>query len=143
MTDLNQYNARRKADREAIAAELTAIGERHGAVVTRRDMPRHVGWCGAGIDLGFSLNGVGAGISIDDLHGGDHSLISWHYRGLEIGDAVPVLTPAFNSAVGNYASRPHHKATTSGTWQRLAEALDAGLALAAAGQALMARDGVS
>lgn len=137
--DLDTLRASRKADRETIAAALIAIAEKHGATVTRRDDPPHKGWSGAGIALSFKLNGVGAMIDVDDLHerhGSAGGLLSWYNDAHQIGSAVQKFSGRFNCAVGDMGQyRPHHKATTIGTWGMCAERLDAGLALAAAGEA--------
>lgn len=127
----------RKEDREAIAACFVAIAEKHGAAIERRDEPRNPGYHGPSILFNFTLNGVGAMLNIDDLHGGNSALISWYsdYAG-DYGKPVRNYTSAFNVAVGDLLiTRPHHKATSSGTWDRLARYLDAGLAMAAAGTA--------
>jgi hypothetical protein len=138
MTTANPSDAARashKKDREAIAACFVAIAEKHGAAIERRDEPRTLGHCGAGIQLSFTLNGTGAMVSVNDLHGGDSALISW-YPDYVRGYCGPVrnYTSAFNVAVGDLLKTwPHHKATSSGTWDQLARYLDAGLAMAAAG----------
>jgi len=82
MTDIdrdefNAFNASRKADREKIAFALAAIARVHGASIERRDEPANNGYSGAGIVLNFALNGVGAMVDIDNLHGGTWALISW------------------------------------------------------------------
>lgn len=131
--ELNACKASRARDREAIAAALLAIVMRHGAQVERIDSPPTPGYCGAGIDLRFSLHGVGAMIDIDDLHGGQFALISWY------NTAHPArnFTSRFCGMVGDLAKpRPHHKATSApADWYSLAMMLDAGLCLAARGEA--------
>lgn len=129
----NALNASRKADREDIAWRICAIVERHGATVERRDDPPTRGYSGASICLRFTLNGLGAMIDIDNLHGGAWSLVSWY----------PATFPTRNLsarfmrhvALTPFA-RPHHKATSHPRdWYSLAMFLDAGLCLAARGEA--------
>lgn len=145
-----------KAGREAIARILIAIGELHGATVERKDEPRHAGYHSGEIDLTFTLGGVGANIGVSDLHerhGSQGAMISWYnHRELSaptterpLGDW---LTPSrkfsgvFTLAVKAYSTwpGPHHKATTVGDWQRLADCLDAGLRCAAEGCAFLPID---
>lgn len=127
--ELHARNASRKSDRELLALALELIARRHGAEVQRRDTPRNPGYSGAGIDLEFKLDGVGAMLAIDNLHGGEYALISW------FNTRYPVrhFTTRFCVAVGeNLITRPHHKATSCPPdWYSLAMALDAGLMLAA------------
>ena len=143
-------NARRKADRESIARMFVEVAEKFGAVVERRDEPRNPGFSGAGICLSFEMNGVGARVSIDDLHGGDGGLISWYNeRGyIRPADGEPGFgswrypvrnfSSRFNVAVGDtVARRPHHKATSIGDWEVLAAYLQAGLRHAANGTAFI------
>lgn len=136
MPALNQKNASRKADRDFIARVLIDIAQKHGAQFERREEPRNIGFHGAGIHLHFTLNGVGAMIDIDDLHGGDWALIHWH--GTERG--AKNYSSRFNTCVGaTNGGRPHHKATSHpGDWYSLAMNLDAGLLLAARGEAFQA-----
>jgi hypothetical protein len=131
---LNTKNASRKADRDFIAATLLALVGRYGAEVERQDTPRNPGYSGAGIDLRFELNGVGAMVGIDDLHGGEYSLISWFNTKYPSRN----FTTRFCVCVGDTPSRiPHHKATSCpADWFSLAMFLDAGLMLAARGGAL-------
>jgi len=132
-------NASRKKDREQIARNFIAIGERCGATVERCDFPRNLGWCGASIELTFKLNGVGARLSISDFHGGDRGLISWYNDYLERG-ATRYFTPAFNGAVDCLMQHDlHHKATSYGSWARLEMLLLGGLSYAAAGTAFAER----
>ena len=140
-------SAKRKADREAIAREFVAIAERHGATVERKDEGRSLGYHGPSIQFNFELNGCGVMVNIDDLHGGDGALLHWYSTGggwqrpgnhNDLGEYVPPkpYTSAFNVAVGSAGAwRPHSKATSDGTWERLAAYLDAGLAMAAKGEA--------
>lgn len=130
---LNAKSASRKADREFITAELVRIAEKQGAEVERRDTPRNPGYSGAGIDLKFELGGVGARVSIDDLHGGDHALISWFNTQYPARN----FTTRFSVCVGDLSKpRPHHKATSCpADWFSLAMFLDGGLMLAAREQA--------
>lgn len=139
--------AHNKTGREAIARILIAIGELHGAKVERKDEPRHAGYHSGEIDLTFTLGGVGANIGVSDLHerhGSQGAMISW-YNHRELSDPTPghpfgewktptrYFSPTFEKAVRSYSTwpRPHHKATTVGDWQRLADCLDAGLRCAA------------
>lgn len=130
---LNQCNASRKGDREVLAGVLVVIAKRHGAEIERKDTPRNPGYSGAGIDLHFELNGVGARTSIDNLHGGNYALISW------FNSKYPArnFTTRFSVCVGDLPnSRPHHKATSCpADWFSLAMFLDGGLMLAARDQA--------
>lgn len=147
----NALNASRKADRETIAKMLIFIGEKHGAKIERRESPANPGYCGQGIDLFFTLNGVGASVDIDNLFGGGHSLISWYnewpidYRPAP-GRYCLDFSGAFNSAVGEngYWSRPHHKATSCpADWYSLAMFLDAGLSTAADHKAFLPIDALA
>lgn len=136
---IDKFNAGRKPDREALALAFTTIANAHGAEVERADVPAHVGWCGAGIDLRFKLAGVGASLSIDNLHGGATGLISW-YNVRTPGRKTCNFSVRFALKVGDGGAirggRPHHKATScGGGWYELALALDAGLLLAASGDA--------
>ena len=121
-------NASRKADREAIAASFKAVADKFGAEVLRRDEGPNLGYHGASIYLHFNLHGVGAQVSIDDLHGGEGGLISWFNTDYPARN----FTSGFNAAVGDQGmARPHHKATSSGYWDLLAARLQAGLRHAA------------
>lgn len=131
---LNNKNASRKADREYIAGVLINIAEKYGAQVERRDDGPNPGFRGASITLGFTLNGVGAMIDINNLHGGDHALIHWYNT-----EEYPArnFTSRFCGVVGSHShSRPHHKATSCpNDWFALAMMLDGGLCLANQGSA--------
>ena len=130
---LNAKCASRKADREFIARALIGLMERHGAQLERRDDGPNPGYHGASICLRFTLNGVGARLDIDNLHGGDWSLIHWHNTEYPVRN----FTSRFCVNVGDLGrSRPHHKATSHPRdWYSLAMSLDAGLCLAARGDA--------
>jgi hypothetical protein len=130
---INAKSASRKADREFIVNTLLGLMERHGAEVERRDDGPNPGYHGHSIALRFTLNGVGAMLDIDDLHGGEWSLIHWHNTEYPARN----FTSRFCVCVGGVTSyRPHHKATSQpGTWYSLAMFLDAGLCLAARGEA--------
>lgn len=130
---INPLKASRKLDRELLASALLALAERQGAEVERRDTPRNPGYSGAGIDLKFELGGVGARVSIDDLHGGDHALISWFNTQYPARN----FTTRFCVCVGDHGQfKPHHKATSCpADWFSLAMFLDGGLMLAAREQA--------
>jgi hypothetical protein len=134
--ELNGKNAGRKVDREFIARALVALAEARGAEVERRDTTPTTGYCGAGIDLRFKLGGVGATVSIDNLHGGEWSLVSWYNTVYPSRD----FNPRFCACVGEPATgRPHHKATSCpADWYSLAMMLDAGLCLAASDGAFIA-----
>jgi hypothetical protein len=137
------YNASRKADRQDIRAMLTVVAERMGARIEAQDEPRTIGYCGPGTTMRFTLNGVGATISIDDLHGGHEGLLSWYNDYSAPGHRTARhFAPGFNTAVGEYGKqgRPHHKATSSGTWEVLAARLQAGLRKARDGQAFTQED---
>lgn len=134
MVDLTKLNARRKPDREKIAAVLIDAAESFGADVERHDGERNPGYHGQSIDLSISLNGVGALIDIDDLHGGERALIHWHNTEYPARD----FAAGFNAAIADYNYRPHHKATSNGGWSTLAELLKAGLRLARDGNAFRA-----
>lgn len=131
---MNAARAGRKADRQYLASVLIGIAEKHRATVERIETERNPGYCGQGIDLRISLNGVGASISIDDLHGGYHSIISWYNAKYPSRHFLS----RFNCAVGDlHQYRPHHKATSCPSgWYSLAMFLDSGLCLAASGDAL-------
>lgn len=139
-------NASRKKDREAIAALMIATATDLGATVERRDEPRNPGFRGQSITLDFALNGVGALLSINDLYGGDGGLISWYNvreysppeEGYPFGRPTPVcnFSPDFNAGVGSFQPRPHHKATSQGSWQWLQVCLDTGFKLARDNMAL-------
>jgi hypothetical protein len=128
--------ASRKADRIAIAAAFREVADKFGATVEQREESPNPGYCGAGIFMSFTLNGVGAQVSIDDLHerhGMAGALISWYNTDYPVRD----FAPGFNTAVGDnsHFSRPHHKATSIGSWDVLAARLQAGLRHAANGTA--------
>ena len=129
-------NAARKKDREAIAAIMIATATDLGATVERRDSERNPGYRGQSITLDFALNGVGAMLSIDDLHGGDEALISWYNAHYDGAYRVRNFTGAFTAGVGDFNPRPHHKATSHGSWQWLQACLDAGFKLARDNMAL-------
>lgn len=140
------FNARTKGDREKIAAGFIAVAEKFGATITRRDESPTAGYCGPAIYLAFALNGVGAQVDISDLHGGDYGLISWfNDYSAQKAQGTSYLTwkthdfeRAFETAVGSEShARPHHKATSSGTWDLLAARLQAGLRKARDGKAFM------
>ncbi len=132
-------NASRKADRERVAAMLIAAVEKHGAKIERHDEPANPGYSGAGISLRFTLNGVGAMIDVDNLHGGYEALMSWHnaYDG-KGGGETGYFSPSFNASVGELQHpRPHHKASSWGTWELLAARLSAGFRHAKEGTAFI------
>lgn len=132
---LNSMNASRKADRGHILHELATIADRHGAAVQRRDEKACPGFSGAGIHLEITLNGVGAMVDINNVHGGSYALIHWY--GTEC--RAQNFAGRFSVAVGGGCGRPHHKATSCpDTWFALAKSLDAGLYLAARGEAFAA-----
>ena len=150
---LRTASARTKAGRKAITAALIAIGERHGATVTTREEAPNPGWRGAGTTLTFTLAGVGALVSVSDLHersGMPCSVLSWYNdytdqqaRGTHYTKwRTYNFAPAFNCAVGELGKyRPHHKATSVGEWHDIARALDRGLELAASGKAFLPCEG--
>ena len=123
---LNNCRASRKKDREYIARAVLAIVERHGSQVEQIDDRGE-------ITLRLSLEGVGALIHIDAVHGGAWSLIHWHNAGFPCRN----FSKRFNAIVGGLLkSRPHHKATSSpNDWYSLAMLLDGGLCLAARNEA--------
>lgn len=132
--DLNALRASRKTERLLIAAALEEICKARGASITeRRDEPRNPGYCGAGIALRIQCSGVGAMIDIDDLHGGEWALIHW----FNVGYPARNFTSRFQSLTGGGGNgRPHHKSTSHPRdWYSLAMMLDAGLMLAARGEA--------
>jgi hypothetical protein len=134
---IKDLRASRKTDRDILARVLIDIAAKHGAQIERRDEPRNAGFHGAGIHLTFSLNGVGAMLDIDDLHGGDWALIHWFNSYKGVSSPARYYSSRFNRCVGATSSgRPHHKATSHpGDWYSVAIALDAGLLLAARGEA--------
>jgi hypothetical protein len=127
----NALNASRKGDREGIAWRLLAIVERHGAQIERHESRGE-------ITLRLSLGGVGALIHIDAVHGGNRALIAWH----NIQHPARNFTARFCRMVGDLPKpRLHHKATSCpSNWYSLAMLLDAGLCLAARGEAFQAFD---
>lgn len=130
---LNNAQASRKNDRVFLALALTQVATRHGASVERREEQATRGYCGQGIHLQFACKGVGAMIDINDLHGGNRALISWFgtdHKALN-------FTSRFDTMVGGgNTGRAHHKATSCPSdWYSLAMMLDAGLLLAARGEA--------
>lgn len=130
----NLLSASRKGERETIANMLQRIADERGATVTeRREEPRNPGYNGAGIVMHFECNGVGAMIDIDDLHGGKWVLIHW----FNTAHPARLFSAKFQRHCGdNGQSRPHHKATSHPRdWYSLAMMLDAGLMLAARGEA--------
>lgn len=135
----NELRASRKADREKIADALAFIAEKRGATVTeRREGPAVPGFNGQSIDLRFACNGVGAMVDIDDLHGGEWALIHWfNVHGPDEPWTVRHFSARFQRHCGDHMqSRPHHKATSHPRdWYSLAMMLDAGLMLAARGEA--------
>jgi len=129
---INDLNAGRKADREALALAFTTIAGAWGATVERRDTAAMSGYSGAGIVLRFALNGVGAMLDIDNLHGGKYALIAWFNTEYPSRDFSSKLT----TGVGDYNARAHHKATSCGDdWYSIAMFLDGGLMVAARGDA--------
>jgi len=138
MPDPVTLSARRKTDRERICNQFTAVARLMGAQVETRETPRHVGWSSAGIDMTFTLNGVGATVSIDDLHGGETGLLSWYNDYSDRSHKCRDFAPGFNVVVGEYGHpRPHHKATSHGSWDVLATRLQAGLRKARDGHAFI------
>jgi hypothetical protein len=134
---LNSKNASRKADREAIARALCAIAAEQGAEIRRKESGGCLGFCGKGIDLRFSLNGVGAMIDVDNLHGGQFAIISWFNDG---SSPCRNFSDRFNRCVGDLplGRVPHHKASSvPADWYSAAMFLSAGLMLAARGEAFV------
>lgn len=130
---ISGLNANRKPDRETLAMAFTMIAENRGATVERRDEAANPGYSGQGIALRISCMGVGAMVDIDNIHGGVYALVHWHNsecRGR-------TFTTRFCNCVGaDNAGRAHHKATSfPSDWYSLAMFLDAGLMLAARGEA--------
>lgn len=134
---LNACNASRKMERIAIADTLEAIALEQGATVTeRRNEPALKGFSGQGIALRIECKGVGCMIDIDNLHGGNRALISWFNAPRELGESVRNFSRRFVRCIGDVAGRPHHKATSHpANWYSLAMMLEAGLMLAARGEA--------
>ena len=146
-----QTPASTKAGRAAIVKQFLDVATKFGATVERRDESAHPGYSGAGTYLNFTLNGVGASVGVSDLHerhGQEGGLISWFNhqppgewskRFARLGHGVHYFTPGFNAAVGEHgkSARPHHKATSCGSWDMLAARLQAGLRHAANGTAFL------
>jgi hypothetical protein len=131
---LNACNASRKTERIAIADVLELIARERGATVTeRREEPATKGYCGQTLALRFASNGVGCMVDIDDLHGGEWSLIHW----FNVEHPARNFTSRFQSLTGGGGNgRPHHKSTSHPRdWYSLAMMLDAGLMLAVRGEA--------
>lgn len=138
--NLTGLNASRKADRKRIAAEFTRIAQNFDAEVTTTDEPANPGYSGQSIHLTARLNGVGVTCSIDNLHGGEEDLLAW-FNDYRQGLAVRYFSPRFNTAVGEQGhGRPHHKATSGGSWDLLAARLQAGLRHAANGTAFVSEE---
>lgn len=138
MTELHNLNARRAKERKAIRDIFSAIGEEARATVTVRPKKRTPGYSGPGYSMVFSCHGVGASVTISDLHdGGWEGLISWHNDYSAGRHPCRDFSSRFFAAVGDHkaSNLARHKATSFGTWARLAGHLTKGLALAAAGEA--------
>lgn len=132
---INGFNAGRKADREALALALETIATAHGATVKRQERGPNRGYHGGSIGLQIALNGVGAMIDVNNIHGGAYALIHWH-NDYSDGFKCRDFTSRFAAAVRAFSGRSPHKATTGGAdWFALATALDAGLCMAARGEA--------
>lgn len=123
---LRTRSGSRKEDRQMIARALILLATAHGAQVERTDERS----C---ITLRISLASVGALVDIDNVLGGDTSMISWH----NMEHPARNFTPRFCKLVGGgMFARPHRKATSlPGDWYSLAMMLDAGLLLAARSEA--------
>lgn len=130
---LNACNASRKTERTRIADTLEFIAKERGASVERREEPAITGYSGQGIVMHFTCNGVGAMIDVDDLHGGQWALISW----FNTDHPARLFSARFQRHCGDKGqTRLHHKATSQpADWYSLAMMLDAGLMLAARGEA--------
>lgn len=130
---INGLNGAHKYDRLALAHVLTVMGEARGAKVERRDDGPNPGYHGHSITLRFDLAGVGAMVDIDNLHGGHYALVHWYNTEHPAQD----FTTRFCMLIGDPSkTRPHHKATSCpADWYSLAMNLDAGLCLAARGEA--------
>lgn len=130
---INGLDAARKFDRLALAHALTVMGEARGAKIERREDGPNPGYHGHIIALRFDLAGVGAMVDIDNLHGGHYALVHWYNTEHPARD----FTTRFCVMIGDLAkARPHHKATSCpADWYSLAMHLDAGLQLAARGEA--------
>ena len=133
-----------KAQREKIAKRFTDIAAGYGATVERRDRDA-IGGYRASVDLLVRLNGVGGILSIGDLHDrGAAGLISWHNDYSSGRAAARDFSSAFNCAARDYAAtRPHHKATSYGDWDKLTSIFSDCLKLAAAGEAFIVRESVA
>lgn len=130
---INGQNANRKPEREVLVMAFTMLAEARGATVERKESEATPGFSGKGIDLRISLNGVGAMVDIDNIHGGMFALIHWHNSECR----ARTFSPRFCVAVGSpNGDRRHHKATSfPADWFSLAMFLDGGLLLAARGEA--------
>lgn len=130
---INGQNANRAPEREVLAMAFTLLAEARGATVERRDSEATPGFSGKGIDLLISLNGVGAMVDIDNLHGGMFALIHWYNSECR----ARTFSPRFCVTTGGREPyRMHHKATSfPADWYSLAMFLDGGLLLAARGEA--------
>ena len=125
---------RRKADRESVARQFLDVAAKFGATVERRDEDASPGYSGAVISLSFTLNGVGAQVTISDLHerhGWPGGLISWFNTEFP----ARLFASGFCAAIGDNKGYPHHKATSSDRWDILAARMQAGLRHAAKGTA--------
>lgn len=129
---INGLYAGRKAEREVLAMAFETIAKAHGATVERRTEGRNPGFHSGSISLRIALNGVGANVDFNSLHGGGCALIHWFNTEYPPRD----LTQHFASAVRAGSNRSSHKATSfCPDWYGLAMALDAGLISAARGEA--------
>lgn len=133
---INGLNAGRKPEREILALALETIAKVHGAKVERREEAPNPGFRGHSVGLRIALNGVGAMVNVDNLHGGACALIHWHNDYGEGRRECRDLNSHFAVAVRASSGRSPHKATTCcDDWYALALCLDAGLLLAARGEA--------
>lgn len=130
MIDPN-WNAARKRDRQLISGYFLQAAHDYGATVEAKEEPRNPGFRGGSIRLRFELNGVGASMSIDDLHGGKDGLISFYNADFPSAD----FSPAFHGAVRNFPGIAKHKATAVGEWGILLDRFRAALAIAKEGAA--------
>lgn len=132
---INGLDAGRKAEREVLALVLTTIASAHRATIERRIEPRHPGYHSGSIGLRIALNGVGANVDISNIHGGKYALIHW-YNDYSDGRNTRDFSGRFRAETAAYGGGSSHKATSGGNdWNALAMSLDAGLRLAARGEA--------
>lgn len=131
-----EHHGRTKKGRESVYALFVPLFEKHGVVWERTDEPPSPGYSGASIHIDAHLSGVGFMVDIDSMFAkGTEGMVSWFNKIYPVRN----FSHAFNVAVGEtQIMRPHHKATTFGSWSKVIERVDRGLALAKSDSAFVA-----